>query len=460
MTNDPPASPEWLRRYLEDYWTLDEVGELEGISREAANNRLEALGIKPRTASETLELREVYETSLHAEAIKSTFLQTRSIEETVEAIGLRHSWVKRFVTQQVPDFHILTREPRNTTNNYSVEDLSESLREAASLSANNLTTAAYDQFAKTYRTLKDGRPRPGKQTMLLRYGSWGAALQAAGLPANPHAGPKKGFDEADAVGAVVECWRTTGLPPTVKSYEEWHRQNKTHPSSATVRKLAGPWNALLVRAWQVVHGIVLDQEEDSVTVPEPLLRASYDSPVSNTFVTYFAANEGTEISLKSNFATGGYLALERAVRSHALIQNSVAQAGTSAGFSAWRPTPAGPTFDVALSRSEGHVFVVEVKSATRANLEFQLRIGLGQVLRYAHQLRSDAYTVLPVIAIELRPDDSWVSLLQNLGVGLLVHGSISTDLAALVQDRCGESDSISVQQETSGAMGEMPALTL
>lgn len=445
MSELPVESPDWLRRYVEEYWTLDQVGKLEGISREGVSKRLESLGIKPRAASETLELRGRRETSIKAQAIQATFLRTRSIQETAEEFGLRSVWVKRFVEEQVPDFKVLTRAPRSTAKKYSAEDLFASLRKAASSSANNLTTATYDQFVKTHETLTNGRPRPGTQTMLLRYGSWGAALEAAGLPANPHSGPKKGFDEADAVSAVVECWRTTGRPPVVTMYDEWQRQHKARPSPATVLKLAGPWNALLARAWQVVHGVALDQDEENIAVPETLLRADDESPSSNAFVTYFAANEGTEISLRSDLVADGYLALERAVQSHALIQNSVAQAGTAAGLTPWRPTPAGPPFDVALSRGDSHVFVVEVKSATSVNLEFQLRIGLGQVLRYAHQLRPYARTVHPVIAIELRPDDSWVGLLQDLGVGLLVRGSIDADLARLVEDTFGECDPTSTQ---------------
>lgn len=420
---------------------MDEVGKLEGISREAVRNRLKNLGIKPRAAGETLELRERREVSLQAEEIRTTFLRTRSIGETAREVGLPESSIKRFVAEQVPDFLVLTRAPRNTAKKYSEGDLIASLREAASSSASNLTTAAYDQFVKVHERLSDGRPRPSKQTMLLRYSSWGAALTAAGLPANPHSGPKKGFDEENAISAVIEFWRETGHPPTVTSYDEWQRQHQPYPSSATVRKLVGPWNPLLVRAWQVVHGVVLDQEEDDVAVPEPLLRPDSESPSSDVFVTYFAAKEGTEISLGNTHVANNYLALERAVQSHALIQNAVAQAGIAVGLKPWRPTPAGAAFDVALSHSDGHVFIVEVKSATAVNLEFQLRIGLGQVLRYAHQLRSDAYTVHPVVALELRPDDSWLSLLRDLGVGVLVHGSIGTDLAALVEDTFGQSGS-------------------
>lgn len=69
------------------------------------------------------------------------------------------------------------------------------------------------------------------------------------------------------------------------------------------------------------------------------------------------------------------------MRSHALIQNAVATAASAAGFEPWSPSGAGPTFDIAISADDGRLFGVEVKSATPENLELQLRIGLGQVLR-------------------------------------------------------------------------------
>jgi DNA mismatch repair protein MutH len=74
---------------------------------------------------------------------------------------------------------------------------------------------------------------------------------------------------------------------------------------------------------------------------------------------------------------------------------------------------------------------IDAHPATPENLELQLRIALGQILRYAHELRSRAQAVIPAIAIELRRDRSWIELLTELGVGLLVNGSIPSDLARL-----------------------------
>lgn len=126
---------------------------------------------------------------------------------------------------------------------------------------------------------------------------------------------------------------------------------------------------------------------------------------------------------------GKITAKERSVRSR--------PAAAAVGLQPWSPSADAPAFDIAASSGDGRVFVVEVKSATAENLELQLRIGLGQILRYAHLLRPHAQGVTPVIAIELQPGESWVELLAELGVGLLVGGSIPSDLACLAGARSG-----------------------
>ena len=432
MTTAPEDSPAWLRRYREEYLTLDEVGKLEGITREAVRQRLKSMGIKPRSTGETRELRERREISLRAGDIRKTFLQTRDVSATADQIGLGEGLVRRALRELVPDFEVLARVPRNGAKKYSVDDLVAALREAADTDPGILSTGSYDAFVEAHPTLLDGRPRPGKQVMMLRFGSWIGALQRAGLPTNPHSGPDKEFSEADAVAAVVESWRQIGVP-TAAAYEIWQRGQVGRPSGATVRKLAGAWNPLLVRAWQLVHGVVLDQDDEDASVPESLLPDDGAESGPTAFVPYHAANEGVDVSLRSDLVEAEYNALERAVQSHALIQNAVAAAAAAAGLVPWSPPYAGPAFDIAISSGDGRVFVVEVKSATTENLELQLRLGLGQVLRYTHMVQSHAQPVIPVIAIELRPDGSWTDLLSELGVGLLVQGSIPGDLHRLIQ---------------------------
>jgi hypothetical protein len=53
---------------------------------------------------------------------------------------------------------------------------------------------------------------------------------------------------------------------------------------------------------------------------------------------------------------------------------------------------------------------------TAANTEEQLRLGLGQVLRYAYQMRGVEETVPVLIAERCLGDRSWMDLCIGLGV--------------------------------------------
>jgi len=79
-----------------------------------------------------------------------------------------------------------------------------------------------------------------------------------------------------------------------------------------------------------------------------------------------------------------------------------------------------PNFDIGWQEPDGRVVVVEVKSLTDANAERQLRLGLGQVLRYRNLLESDEAEVAAVLALSAAPHDPrWIELCHELGVGLI-----------------------------------------
>jgi hypothetical protein len=110
--------------------------------------------------------------------------------------------------------------------------------------------------------------------------------------------------------------------------------------------------------------------------------------------------------------------VERGVRGHATTQNSLAQYIRSIGFEPRSPKSGEPNFDIAW-KSGSRVYVGEVKSITASNEEKQLRLGLGQVLRYAYQL-GGSEEVVPVLVAERRPNDrSWEDLCSALGVILV-----------------------------------------
>jgi hypothetical protein len=94
----------------------------------------------------------------------------------------------------------------------------------------------------------DGRSWPSHQTAFLRFGSWKAALEHAGLPANPST-PIAGrllFTDGHCIDAILEVERSVGHLPTAAEYERYSaKMAGVLPSLATVRKRFGTWrNAL------------------------------------------------------------------------------------------------------------------------------------------------------------------------------------------------------------------------
>ena len=108
--------------------------------------------------------------------------------------------------------------------------------------------------------------------------------------------------------------------------------------------------------------------------------------------------------------------VDRALRSHATTQEALAAAVEAAGRKTRSPVPGEPVFDLAWE--DGHsIAVAEVKSLTESNEEKQLRLALGQVLRYAHLLPAKGRPVQRVIAAEREPTDpTWLSLCEAEGV--------------------------------------------
>lgn len=112
--------------------------------------------------------------------------------------------------------------------------------------------------------------------------------------------------------------------------------------------------------------------------------------------------------------------VERGLRGHADTQNELALVLRNAGIEPRSRRPHEPNFDLAWE-AHGTVFVAEVKSITDDNEEEQLRLGLGQILRYRHHLeRLGHKRVVAVLVPERAPrDTSWGELCRELQVALI-----------------------------------------
>jgi hypothetical protein len=110
--------------------------------------------------------------------------------------------------------------------------------------------------------------------------------------------------------------------------------------------------------------------------------------------------------------------VERGTRSHARLQNALAEWVQAQGWDPRRPGPGEPQYDLAWEAGAVR-WVAEVKSLTGENEERQLRLGLGQLLRYRHPL-GETGEVRAALMIEYPPsDETWLSLCRELDVEVL-----------------------------------------
>ena len=110
--------------------------------------------------------------------------------------------------------------------------------------------------------------------------------------------------------------------------------------------------------------------------------------------------------------------IDRGTRGHARTLNALAAYLETLAIRPLEARADDPPFDLGWV-VDGRTFVAEIKSLTKDNEERQLRLGLGQVLRYRHLLRKRATNAVAALVTELEPSDpEWKTLCDSLGIRL------------------------------------------
>ncbi len=116
----------------------------------------------------------------------------------------------------------------------------------------------------------------------------------------------------------------------------------------------------------------------------------------------------------------------RGAAAHARTQNLIAEAVRSGGLDPRSPASEEPPYDLAWLSGD-ITFVCEVKSITDANEEIQMRLALGQILRYCQILNASGLLTQPVIAVERGlNDEMWPELLKHEGI-VLIWPEVATE---------------------------------
>ncbi len=157
-------------------------------------------------------------------------------------------------------------------------------------------------------------------------------------------------------------------------------------------------------------------------------------PEGELGLPYRRASEDSTVASRDPFEVDP-ATVERATRGHARAQNLLADRPASCGLMPRSPAPTEPDYDMGWEVDDS-LFVAEIKSLTAINEEKQLRLGLGQVLRYRHLLARGGRPVNAILMIERAPTDrTWLRLCDDLGVALLWPGVLDGLPAVLFASR-------------------------
>ncbi len=112
--------------------------------------------------------------------------------------------------------------------------------------------------------------------------------------------------------------------------------------------------------------------------------------------------------------------LDKATARHEATVGALIAHLSRQGIEACTYASGAPEFDAGWSRGED-IFVAEVKSLTGAREDQQIRLGVGQILDYAQQLRNacPSTVIHPVLVLEKRPSAArWTALAEGVGLRL------------------------------------------
>lgn len=225
--------------------TLEEVGRAFGISRERVRQIFRDRGLPIRSVKESYALLRVRQSSQYASRIKGSYRRLRDVNAVARELRLPRTLVAEIVAATFT--HAERRKPKTAPKKYTDDELIEFLQAASTAMGGVLSAQSYTAFARGQKT-SDGRPWPTHQTHALRFGSWRAAVKAAGLTANPTS-PIAGqtiFEEGHCIDALRAAARTLGRAPTADEYDDFARASKgALPSQATVRHRFGSWSHAL-----------------------------------------------------------------------------------------------------------------------------------------------------------------------------------------------------------------------
>lgn len=225
--------------------TLQEVGDLYGVSRERVRQIAAMQGVNTRQLREEKKQQQerhqrrvnqrIYAVSLeHPELTIEELAEWAEADEDTVRKALRHRRAVHEVTH------------RDWTAGTTDDELIDGLQRWAAES-NNHTGDSYTEWAVV-------RGLPGKQTAMIRFGGWNNALRHAGLDhlVQDRGGRRPEMSDEVLWAALLQFFRDDVENYSYDGYEQYWKP-RGFPSAATIRARLGGWNDVKERIRELMR---------------------------------------------------------------------------------------------------------------------------------------------------------------------------------------------------------------
>lgn len=226
--------------------TLADIAVEHDLTRERVRQILEAQGIPRRSLREATRLRHDSMVETYGESILADYERLGSIGRTIAHYS---DVVPAKIVRSVLSKHTLAPRIYPGRKQYTDDMVLRALRKADKAGASTMVSYA------RWRDTPAGKNSPSAPLVLLRFGSWNAAREHAGLDC---LSPRKTVDSrqfsdeeiAEAVRRfAIECW-DSGARPTANAYQQWADEAGDVPGLSTVRfRTSKSWTKVLSEVW-------------------------------------------------------------------------------------------------------------------------------------------------------------------------------------------------------------------
>jgi DNA-binding CsgD family transcriptional regulator/ribosome-associated toxin RatA of RatAB toxin-antitoxin module len=258
LTEPQVAAPEPRRALLDrrareivemrlDGHTLRDIGARFGVTPERIRQILSHAEVTQAQVNAVLSERQAAVMETNRARITALFREGAEIADIAAMIGTRAQAVREFIGEEATAADRAARRAERIAAKSPVEpqyshgDLIAAIVRVSEELGRVPSSGAYQREARRIGL-------PSLPTVANRFGSWSAAVRAAGMT------PVAGRGEYIRRWSADACWRALrrlsaelGSPPTAQQYELLAASNDDLPSLATVRNRLGRWSTIVAR---------------------------------------------------------------------------------------------------------------------------------------------------------------------------------------------------------------------